>query len=569
MVKRSEYLLGLIWILATVGTSIPERARSSPILVDTQDTKIRDATNPNTEAVGTEPSIAVDPDNWRILLVSIIASGGCSGWFSTDGGFQWQGDNQPAYSPGDGDPSVAILRGSPTRYFIQSIATPESDPSQPGAKIGQRVTWADAPTASWTGPATGHAFIMSGEEQTTDKGFLCADNNVSSSFSGRMYSLWYRTEGGGLRLRYSLAEDRGEDWRPQPGDIQLRPTGVTWGGVINVATASSTLGHVYVAWPNSPTFSQPPSSMSFRRSNDVVIEGFSPAVEITDYPGGAFNPRATLPGGLNTGANSIPSMATDDLGNIYVAWGQRRRTGDGNGTDAQIYVSKSTDEGDTWGPPVPMTASTSNQWLPWIAWDNGAKALAAVCFDDRDDPNLAEVYLAVSYDRGASFVELPISDAPGSGDVFVGDYISIACGGGVAYPVWCDDRESGVVKAFTSPILIGGIDDTSITAIVGQSCAGVGNPRVRFEVNWSTLANMEGLDELTVTPPGGAPVTVMESSTSKTHHLVIYDLPCVNGNWTYSVESNKGALSSQSNTLVKSVTCISCPPACHPPCELE
>jgi hypothetical protein len=191
-----------------------------------------------------------------------------------------------------------------------------------------------------------------------------------------------------------------------------------------------------------------------------------------------------------------------------------------------------------------------------------------VYFDDRANDDSTQVYLAASYDRGSTFTEMKVSDWQGSGDVFVGDYISVASGGGVAYPVWCDDRD-GHVKAYTSPVLVGGIDSSTITSIVGQNCASTGNPRVRFEVDWSTLVAMDGTDKLTVTPPGGSPQVASAASTGTSHTLVLYDLPCVNGTWAFTIESNKGAAVSKSGTLTKSVTCISCPPPCNPPCELD
>ncbi len=540
-----------IWL---TGVLLSSTSNAAVILADSPDIKIRDASNQSIEAVGAEPTVVVHPDNWRILLMGLIAqpTNGSSGWFSTDGGIQWHGDNERADPTFDSDPTVAILKGSPTRYLIQSNV-PSTE---------QWVTWTDTASPSWADDAR-----ISNSEESTDKAFLCADNSTASPFFGQLYSLWSRPNGG-LYFRYSLASSRGGAWLPQPDPIPLRITNSTWGGVISVGIAPSTLGEVYVAWPNAASLHNAPGSMSFKRSDNGGVTFPTTAIQITGYPGGSFAPRASV--GLNTGANSIPTMAADDLGNIYVAWCQKRQPTDGGpGADAQLYVSKSSDHGNNWGTPVPVTASTWNQWLPWIAWDDEAKVLAAVYFDDRDDANRAEVYLAASYDRGGSFVELRISDASGTGDVFVGDYIGIACGGGIAYPVWCDDRESGIVKAFISPILIGGIDSGTISATVGQSCAGIGNPRVRFQADWATLATMDGVDKLTVTPPGQSPVTVTATSTSNAHQLILYDLPCMNGTWTYTVESNKGSLVSQSGTLTKSVTCMSCPPPCHPPCELE
>jgi len=256
-------------------------------------------------------------------------------------------------------------------------------------------------------------------------------------------------------------------------------------------------------------------------------------------------------------------MATDDQGNIYVAWGQKRSGGD----DAHAYMKKSTDEGVNWGTAIEISPSQSDQWMPSIAWDDEAKALVAMFHDSRANVNQAEVYIAVSYDRGATFTELKVSDAPWSGNPSgANDYNGIASVGGVTYPMWCDDRD-GVLKVYTSPTLIGGIENTSIVPTITHFCT-AGSPRIRFQVDWSTLAKMEGLDKLTVTRPGGTQYTATASSTSKTHQLVIADVGCGNGTWTYKVESNKGPHKSESAVIGVSVSCMTCPP-CPPPCELD
>jgi len=531
------------------------------ILADRPDIKIRDA-NTSIEAVGRECAVTVHPDDWKTVLMSVISSAdnSCIEWVSTDGGISWKGDGVNDHSADIGDPSVAILKGSPTRYFVQGIAK----------DFGQRVVFTDSPSA----PFSNQAIVISGATQNTDKGFLCADN-TSSPQSGNMYSLWYQ-QGAGLWFRYSLAVDRGTVWIPA-SPTPLRSVGVCWGGVISIGVAPSTtppvLGHVYVAWPNSNTFHDAPSSITFKRSSDVPNFVPTGGIQVTNYPGGSFDPNAALPGGLNSGANSIPSMVTDDHGNIYIAWCQHRMPSDGSGNDAQVYISKSTfpSQGDVWDTPVPATASTANQWLPWIAWDNEAKAIVVMYHDDRNNPNLAEVYLTASYDRGTSFgtnfSELKVSDVAWSGNSDVGEYHGIASGGGVAYPMWCDDRET-TVKTFTSPTLIGGIESTSIVPTISHFCTSSGSARLRFQADWWTVASMEGFDKLTVTRPGGPPSSVTASSTSITHQLVIESLPCINGTWTFQVESNKGVLKSQSAVINVSVSCITCPP-CPPPCDLE
>jgi len=525
--------------------SIPSSA--TVILIDRPDIKVRDSIT-NVEAVGRECAVTVHPDDWKILLMSVISStdNSCSEWVSTDGGISWKGDAVGDSSLLDsvGDPSVAILKGSPARYLVQGISK----------DIGQHVAYTDSPT----GLFTQQSVIIPGSEQSTDKGWLLADNY---SANRNLYSLWYH-QGAGLWFRYSV--NRGVSWIPlQP--VPLRSDGVCWGGTLCVGIATSVLGHVYAAWPNYNTFSDPPINITFKRSTSIPT--FLPVgngTVVTTYPGGSFDPHSDLPNSDNTNANSIPSMAADDEGNIYIAWCEKRV---GHG-DAHVYVAKSTDNGSTWpSSPVEVTSSSDNQWLPWIAWDNDAKALVAMFHDSRSNANTAEVYLAVSYDRGATFAELKVGDVPWSGNSDVGEYHGVAAGGGIAYPMWCDDRET-TVKTFTSPTLIAGIESTSIVPTVTHHCAGTYTPRFNFKVDWTTLVNMDGTDKLTLTRPGGTQYIATANSTSNTHQLTISGLNCVNGTWTYQVESNKGAGVSRSAAINVVISCLTCPP-CPPPCELD
>lgn len=99
-------------------------------LTDRTDLAIVDSTT-STRAVGYEPFVAVDPSNWRILLVSHYGEDGCVKWISTNGGTKWHGSNSSPHSPGSGDATTVILAAQdtfPKRYLVQSIGTKDSDP---------------------------------------------------------------------------------------------------------------------------------------------------------------------------------------------------------------------------------------------------------------------------------------------------------------------------------------------------------------------------------------------------------------------------------------------------------
>lgn len=546
-------IVGLLGVLAASATILVlAQAASAGILVsDRPDIRIHTGSY---AANGVEPYIAVHPDDWSIIAVSIAADSGCAGWTSDDGGASWYGDNAAAHSVGFGDGVVAIQRtGATTRYFILSLSSAESDSSRPFDE-GQRVVWKTAlQSNTW-----GNQAFPSPPDSATDKGWLYAENSTGLDWSGYLYAAWFMPTNEGLR--FARSTDNGVHWT-NPA-YQLKNSGYCWGAAIATAIDSTNKGHVYVVWPQAANNNAGPTYLLFRASDDGG-QTFDP--ERTSLPiAGGYKLHSALGNHSQANASSAASIATDDQGNIYVAWCAKRN----GANDAQVYVAKSTNEGVSWSDSVALTSSGAHQWQPAIAWDNLAKALVAVYFDDRANVDSTAVYAAVSYDHGSTFQELRIADWQGSGDRFVGDYIGVASSGGVAYPVWCDDR-NGQSQAFVSPILVGGIESTSITPVVGHSCAGTGNPRVRFEVDWSTLVAMDGTDKLTVTPPGGSPQVASAASTGTSHTLVVYDLPCVNGTWKYVIESNKGTATSSRSDSLTSVTCISCPPPCNPPCELD
>lgn len=509
-------------------------------------------------AVGAEPMIAVDPTNWRVLLATYAVAlnqEGATKWYSVDGGLNWHGSNTSVHSKGGGDPWVAIVGAGedfPKRFMIMSIGTKDSDPVE-SADGTQRVVYSSALTAA--NSAWDQSFPAPVAEQQTDKGFLYANNALSVPV---LFSLWIKVataEPGVTRFARSL--DGGVTWVNKQS---LTPR--KWGGAIAAGITSTTTNHVYVAIPAGGEGGNlgPPDRIDFLRSTNTGVSFGSVTTAVT-FNDRSFGYPYVLPGGLNVDANSAPSLATDDQGNLYMAWCEKR-VASGDGGDAQIYVKKSSPDathlpGDVWGSPVLVSSNSANQWTPEIAWDNAAKALSVVYYDDRAEPDSAYVYLAVSYDRGASFAELRISDAQGSGGgllgAFVGDYMGLTSAAGVAYPLWCDNRVDGVAKPYISPVYVGGVVGDSITVAISP---GALSNTLRFVASWRTRVASDGLDRLTVTPPGASAIArTLSGITSASHEIAVDSIACgSSGSWSYVVESNKGAAVSRSGTLTVSNT---------------
>ncbi|HSP54133.1 MAG TPA: sialidase family protein [Dehalococcoidia bacterium] len=128
-------------------------------------------------------------------------------------------------------------------------------------------------------------------------------------------------------------------------------------------------------------------------------------------------------------------------------------------TDNDIFLVKSTDGGVSWTNPADATAPPvrvnqdalrdgKDQWFPFVAVAPDGR-VDVMFYDRRSDPlnRLAHVYLARSYDGGATWTETRVSSSFSNlnwafdGGQFMGDYSGMAEGpDGTAYPFWTDAR---------------------------------------------------------------------------------------------------------------------------------
>jgi len=78
---------------------------------------------------------------------------------------------------------------------------------------------------------------------------------------------------------------------------------------------------------------------------------------------------------LNTNADSdveldaYPSVASDGAGNLVAAWSSSNLQGQNIGDDGDIFVARSSDNGVTWGDPIPITIDDAADQIPSIATD--------------------------------------------------------------------------------------------------------------------------------------------------------------------------------------------------------
>ena len=127
---------------------------------------------------------------------------------------------------------------------------------------------------------------------------------------------------------------------------------------------------------------------------------------------------------------------------------------------SHISVQGSTNGGRTWsdarfvavGPHGKPAAN--DQFFSWVTSDP-AGTFYAIWLDNRDDPGnkLIETWEGVSHDNGMTWANSKLSTVawnPNLGfftsGAFIGDYMGVAAGPNVLYPVWVDGRNTAIAS---------------------------------------------------------------------------------------------------------------------------
>ncbi len=191
-------------------------------------------------------------------------------------------------------------------------------------------------------------------------------------------------------------------------------------------------GEIYVSWVG-------PAGLVFDKSLDGGQTWLDQDIVINDMQGsGGWD--YNIPG--LSRCNGLPVTKCDlsnspYRGTIYVNWSDQR-----NGTDnTDIFLSKSTDGGQTWSAPVKVNDDTEHkhQFLTWMDIDQDNGYLYFIFYDRRNyNDNNTDVYMAISKDGGNTFTNVKISESPFIPDAshFFGDYTNVSVVNGIIRPVW-------------------------------------------------------------------------------------------------------------------------------------
>jgi hypothetical protein len=363
--------------------------------------------------------------------------------YSFDAGESWEGSIQGAAISNSGDPTTAISTSG--RYFVGYITN----------SYGMGVSYSDNQGSTWTAKTCAPSPGGSG----LDKNHMWIDNSPTSPYEGNLYNTW--TSFGGSNnndIEISRSTDGGDTWSGVINISQSCGVGHHAQGV-NAQTGPN--GEVYVAFCIYDNWPSDEDAIGFARSFDggATYESF----RIIDNIKGIRSSGV----GKNMRVNSFPVMACDistgpNRGNIYVTWTNIGYPGTNGGNDADVYMIRSEDHGDTWSDPIRVNQDPSGQgkkhYSGWITADAATGTLSMVWYDDREvTGSQVETFCGNSFDAGDTWEDFKVSDVafapspiPGLASQYFGDYLGISARNGKVYPVWTDNR-TGTALTYTSP----------------------------------------------------------------------------------------------------------------------
>lgn len=167
----------------------------------------------------------------------------------------------------------------------------------------------------------------------------------------------------------------------------------------------------------------------------------------------------------DTGEDFSPSVATDGRGNWVTVWASRENLGGNLGTDLDILVARSADNGATWTSPAPLNSNADtdvdNDFTARISTDGeGIWVVIWTSYDDLGGTidNDADILVSRSTNNGVNWTPVTALNSNAAGDV--GDDNS---------PTIASDRQGHWVVVWNSNENLGGTIDTDGDLLVARS----------------------------------------------------------------------------------------------------
>ncbi len=296
--------------------------------------------------------------------------------------------------------------------------------------------------------------ITSDGESLYERATLATDNNPSSIYYGRTYATWVKLSGT-FPVELSFTDNIFQAWNPTQTVNSF--TQRSAGPDIEVGNN----GEIFICYAlvtSTSPFNE--TAVSFAYSDDG---GNSWVVRNNAIPINGIN--GVLAQKSNIRVNGLPRIAVDksntnSRGTIYIVTTQINLYP--AGSDPDIILYKSTDNGQTWSSGIRVNQDALNngktQYFPAIDVDKYG-GVNIIYYDDRATTNdSASVFLSRSTDGGINWIDYKISDhnfkplpIGGLGQGYQGDNIDLISVDNKLFPVWMDNS-TGIYQIWSVPI---------------------------------------------------------------------------------------------------------------------
>ncbi|MBS1518810.1 MAG: exo-alpha-sialidase, partial [Bacteroidetes bacterium] len=475
--------------------SYSPRINITPIGVLTTFPNVR--IRPSTATVQSELDIVRNPNNPNILFGSSNSTSGSfinsASYVSTDGGLTWNGSdtiNAPNLNDQRGDPGPTIDKNNTL------ILTHLTSSSNFGSVTGMGANYSTNNGQTWS------ATFQVVNDGSADKNLAGSDDSPTSPFYGNSYFAWTSFGTSPANGRAARTTNSGVSWNA-PVIINTTPAGHNAQGH-DVAVAPN--GNVFVVWTagvSSSPFTEDFVGVAKSTDGGVTYTATENAYDVNGSRSSSFN-------GWGIRTNGFPRVEIDKSngprrGWIYIVTSELNNPP--AGSDADIILHKSTDNGATWSAGVRVNQDALNngkvQFFPAICVDD-AGGINVVYYDNRNFPSVGDscsVFVSRSIDGGTTFTDVELADhhfkpkpATGLGGGYMGDYIGITSSVGKAVAIWMDDKAgapgfynawSGALQTVTYPL--NAFNLTSPPA--GTRIATLPNNTTNYTITWDTSAS--------------------------------------------------------------------------------
>ncbi|HAX48146.1 MAG TPA: T9SS type A sorting domain-containing protein [Ignavibacteria bacterium] len=393
-----------------------------------------------------EPTISRHQQNQQILFVSAYTinlnqrSEGT--YFSTNGGLNWFGNDVCSGTPTQnhgGDPGTIIDKDGV--FILTHLGNIQS---------GMFANVTTNYGTNWS------ANVSIQSNVDVDKGSPGTDDAPASSFYGRSYLAWTYFVSP-FRIVMSYTTNNGYNWSPILNVNNGFGGNRSYGPAISVNPA----GTLFITWassiPNSP-FTEDYIGISRSTNGGTSFDINENAIDINGIRTSQLTPWTIR-------ANSFPVIDIDKTGGsrngwIYIATTSKNLAP--AGTDPDIVMFRSTDNGSTWSSGVRVNQDPinngRNQFFPAVRVDENG-GLNIIYYDSRNSADSVDVYLSRSDNGGNSFTDYRVTTqrfrpraVSGAGGGNMGDNLGLTSGNGKLHPVWMSNQGDDVFRIWSAII---------------------------------------------------------------------------------------------------------------------